>query len=231
MHGFLLDARAGEIQGGESGGADRVRAAYRCGDFGGRWPGAAEVEIECALDRVSFRLAVTARNVGTEPLPMGIGWHPYFALPSGRRETARLHLPAPRRVLVGDYDEVLPTGELQEVAGTPYDFTAPEGRPLGSLYLDDCFVDLARGADGEVVVQLVDPAAEHGLRVVGAAPRILAIQVYAPPAERFVVVEPQTNLADPFGPEWAPEVDTGMAILAPGESLAYAARLELFRPE
>jgi len=128
---------------------------------------------------------------------------------------------------------VLPTGELVEVAGTPYDFSdlsEPGGRPLGGLYLDDCFVDLARSEDGEVAVEVVDPAAGYGLRVIGASPRIRAVQVYAPPAERFVVVEPQTNLADPFGPEWAPEVDTGMAVLAPGESVGYAARLELFRP-
>ena len=31
------------------------------------------------------------RSVRSEP--MGIGWHPYFALPSGRRDQARLHLP------------------------------------------------------------------------------------------------------------------------------------------
>lgn len=233
MHGFLLDARADELSGGASGGADRVRAVYRAGDFGGRWLSATEAEIECALDRSAFRVAVAARNAGNEPLPMGIGWHPYFALPSGRREQARLHIPARRRALVGDYDEVLPTGELQEVAGTPYDFTdvsEPGGRPLGGLYLDDCFVDLARGASGEVAVELVDPAAAYGLRVVGASPRVRAVQVYAPPAERFVVVEPQMNLADPFGAEWEPGVDTGMAVLAPGESVVYAARLELFRP-
>ncbi len=230
MHGFLLDARADELSGGAEDGADRVRAVYRAGDFGGRWPGATEVATECALDRRSFRVAVTARNVGAEPLPMGIGWHPYFALPSGRREQARLHLPARRRALVDDYDEVLPTGELAAVAGTPYDFTAPGGRPLGGLYLDDCFVDLARGADGEVAVEVVDPAAGYGLRVVGATPRIRAVQVYAPPAARFVVLEPQMNLADPFGGEWGPGADTGMAVLAPGESVVYRARLELFTP-
>jgi aldose 1-epimerase len=46
-----------------------------------------------------------------------------------------------------------------------------------------------------------------------------------------VVVEPQFNLADPFGAEWGPDVDTGMAILEPGESVVYSARLELFIPQ
>jgi aldose 1-epimerase len=161
---------------------------------------------------------------------MGIAWHPYIAQPSGRRQQARLHVPARRRVLVDNYDEVLPTGEVVPVAGTPYDFSAPGGWPLGELYLDDCFVDLVRSAAGPAVAEVVDEAGGFGLRVVAASPHIQAIQVYGPPEKGFVVLEPQFNRADPFGPEWEPDVDTGMAILAPGQSVTYSARLELFNP-
>jgi galactose mutarotase-like enzyme len=177
----------------------------------------------------SFTLRVTARNVGGEVLPMGIGWHPYFNVPSGRRQQARLHLPARSRTLVNDYDEVLPTGEVVPVAGTPYDFSAPGGRAAGDLYLDDCFVDLETSA-GEVAAEVTDPAASYGLRVVAASPPVRAIQVYAPPDKAFIVVEPQFNRADPFGPEWGEGAETGMALLEPGESVVYSARLELFTP-
>ena len=111
-----------------------------------------------------------------------------------------------------------------------YDFSMPGGKPLRDLFLDDCFVDLERSAAGEAVAEVVDPAASYGLRVVGASPHIKAIQVYGPPDAGFIVLEPQFNWADPFGAEWAPGVDTGMAVLAPGESVVYAARLELFTP-
>jgi galactose mutarotase-like enzyme len=208
---------------------DILRGSLQAGDFGGRWVSAAALDFENVLTSDSFTLTVTAKNTGDGPLPMGIGWHPYFNLPSGRREQARLHLPARGRALVNDYDEVLPTGEVEPVAGTPYDFSTPDGRPLGDLYLDDCFVDLDR-SNGDVVAEVVDPAGSFGLRVVAASPPVAAIQVYAPPDKGFVVLEPQFNRADPFGPEWR-GADTGMVVLKPGESVGYSARLELFTPE
>ncbi|HEY0511455.1 MAG TPA: aldose 1-epimerase [Thermoanaerobaculia bacterium] len=229
MHGLVLDSRVGEIERRTTEEEDAVRGVLHAGDFGQGWPSGTDLTFENVLRSDSFTLTITARNVGRETLPMGIGWHPYFALPSGRREQARLHLPARSRTLVNDYDEVLPTGEVAPVAGTPYDFSAPGGRPVGGLYLDDCFVDLETTA-GEVVAEVVDPISSYGLRVVAASPPVRAIQVYAPPDKGFIVVEPQFNRADPFGPEWGPDADTGMALLAPGESVAYSARLELFTP-
>ncbi|HYG64308.1 MAG TPA: aldose 1-epimerase [Thermoanaerobaculia bacterium] len=230
MHGLLLDARPDDLRHRTSDGEDRVTAAYRPGDFGGRWPSATEVTIENVLRSDSFTLTVTARNTGGGPLPLGIGWHPYFALPAGPRQQARMRIPARGRAIVNDYDEVLPTGEVEPVADTPYDFSMPGGRSLGDLYLDDCFVDLERTAAGEVIAEVVDPAAAYGLRVVADSPFIRAIQVFAPPHRQIVVLEPQFNRADPFGAQWGEGADTGMAILAPGESAFYSARLELFVP-
>ena len=229
MHGLILDSQVGNLEGRTTEREDVLRGTLQAGDFGWGWPSRTELTFENVLRPDSFRLTITARNVGDETLPIGIGWHPYFTLPSGRREQARFHLPARSRTLVNDYDEVLPTGEVVPVAGTPYDFSMPGGRAVGGLYLDDCFVDL-EAAEGEVVAEVIDPSASYGLRVVAASPPVRAIQVYAPPEKGFIVVEPQFNWADPFGPEWGPEADTGMALLAPGESMAYSARLELFTP-
>jgi aldose 1-epimerase len=229
MHGLILDSEVGNLERRTTEGEDVLRGTLQAGDFGWGWPSKTELTFENVLRPGSFRLTITARNVGDETLPIGIGWHPYFTLPSGRREQARLHLPARSRTLVNDYDEVLPTGEVVPVAGTPYDFSMPGGRVVGGLYLDDCFVDL-QAAGGEVAAEVIDPEASHGLRVVAASPPVNAIQVYAPPDKDFIVVEPQFNRADPFGEEWGPGADTGMALLAPGESVVYSARLELFKP-
>jgi aldose 1-epimerase len=230
LHGLLLAARADEVERTRTAGQDAVRGRFRAGDFGGRWLSRAEVEVAWSLTAAALALTVEVRNVGQEALPMGIGWHPYFTLPGGRRSAALLHLPARRRALVNDNDEVLPTGELEAVAGTPYDFTPESGRPLGDLALDDCFVDLQPGPDGTAAATLIDPAAAYGLRVTATLPQVRAFQVYAPTDARFVAIEPQFNLADPFGAVWGPDVDTGMERLAPGESTRYEVRLELFEP-
>lgn len=230
MHGLILASRAGEVRQQTTDEADSVSATFRAGDFGGRWLSQTEIAFEEVLESRAFTLRVTAKNTGDELLPMGIGWHPYFAVPSGRREEALLRIPARQRVLVNDYDEVLPTGEVAPVAGTPYDFSTTGGRPLGDLFLDDCFVDLETSPEGHVVAEIVDPAASYGLRVVATSPEVRAIQVYAPPDKAFVALEPQLNWADPFGSQWGPDVDTGMVRLAPGESVTYSVRLELFTP-
>jgi galactose mutarotase-like enzyme len=230
MHGLMLASRIEDLQRRTTDEEDALLGSFHAGDFEQRWVSQTELSFENVLRSDSFTLTITAKNVGEERLAIGIGWHPYFTIPSGRREQVRLHLPARRRVIVNDYDEVLPTGEVMPVAGTPHDFSIPGGRPLGDLFLDDCFVDLQRSEAGEAVAEVVDPAASYGLRVVAASPHIKAIQVYGPPEKEFIVLEPQFNWADPFGKEWPPGVDTGMAILAPGESVIYSARLELFVP-
>lgn len=227
MHGLLLASRPDDIRRETTDEHDAVRATIQAGDFGGHWLSATEVSFEIALRSDAFDLSITARNVGDEPLPMGIGWHPYFLLPSGRREQARLRVPARGRLLVIDYDEVIPTGEIEPLAGTPHDFSMPGGRELGDLSLDDCFVDLAAPAGAPVVSEIFDPAASYGLRVTAAAPHLRAVQVYAPPTSSFIALEPQLNWIDPFGTQWGPDVDTGMAILQPGDSETFSVRLEL----
>jgi aldose 1-epimerase len=58
---------------------------------------------------------VEARNVGAEPEPMAIAWHPYFNLPSGDRTQARVQIPASTVAEVDGYDNVFPTGKIVPV--------------------------------------------------------------------------------------------------------------------
>lgn len=222
MHGLLLDRAVDELERAPA----RVRGRWWAGDFAGHWPSLTEVRCTYTLRAGALALAVEARNVGEELLPIGIGWHPYFRLISGDRRQARLHIPARRRVAVDNYDEVLPTGATLPLSGTDHDFSPPGGRGLRELYLDDCFVDL-RPRDGHVAAELIDPAAGLGLRVSAAAPPVTAFQVYAPVDRAFVALEPQSNLADPFGAAWN-GADTGMVVLRPGESTTYTVEVELF---
>jgi galactose mutarotase-like enzyme len=221
MHGLILDACIDV----EASSPAVVRGRLAAGDFGGRWPGRAELAFEWLLEAGALRLRVSVRNVGDGVLPFGIGWHPYFALPSGDRRQARLRLPAGLRAEVNNYDEVLPTGRLLPTAGTAYDFS--QARELGELYLDDCFTDLVR-EDGLASAEVVDPAAGVGLRIATPSPEVKAVQVYAPPDKPFVVVEPQYNLADPYGDVWRAGTDTGMARLQPAQSLTYEVSVTAF---
>ena len=226
IHGLILESK---FQPTAASGGDTAHAVLHAGSFQGHWPSTTEVAVDVALSAAAIDIRVTAKNTGQEASPIGIGWHPYFAFPSGKRQQAELSLPARQRTVVNNYDDVFPTGQVVPVAGTEYDFF-DKPRALGQQYLDDCFLDLARRDDGAVVAEIADRAAKYGLRIVGLSREIESFQVYAPPDKQFVALEPQFNLADPFNRKIWGNRDTGMVMLKPGESVAYHVRLELFTP-
>jgi aldose 1-epimerase len=229
IHGLILDQGFRDIALDSAGEQASVSGTLNAGDFRGHWPSQTQLDFTATLRDDSFEFSVLASNTGAEPAPIGIGWHPYCELPSGKRAQARLHVPARRRALVNNYDDVFPTGELVEVKDTPYDFSSPDGAALVELFLDDCYVDLQKNANGETVSVIVDPEARYGLRIIAASKEVSAIQVYAPVTASFIAVEPQFNWAEPFSSIWK-GADTGMVTLAPGESVTYTIRLELFVP-
>lgn len=229
MHGLLLSSQFVVVEQDNQPEESHISALFSAGDFGGHWPSSTDVNVQAALKDTTLDILIQATNVGVESLPIGIGAHPYFVFPSGNRQQATLHLPAAKYAPVNNYDDVFPTGELASVTDTPLDFTAHGGRPLFDLYLDNSFTQLQRDTDGNATVTIRDPATHYGLRVVAASPTIEVIQVYAPPDKAFIAIEPQFNLANPYGAEWG-ETDTGMVILQPGESTLWHMRLELFKP-
>jgi hypothetical protein len=62
------------------------------------------------------------------------------------------------------------------------------------------------------------------------SPSIKSMHVTAPANGNFVMIEPRFNYDDPFGKEWSKEEDTGMVVLAPGQSVQWKIRLEIYAP-
>ena len=229
IHGLMLNSKFQDVKTDNGAQQSSVTASLNAGNFGGHWLSDSNVRVETTLKDDVFEMLVSVKNTGHEPLPVGIGWHPYFVLPSGDRQQARLHLPGRTRAVMNNYDDSFTTGERVPVKGTPYDFTAAGGRALGSQYLDDNFSDLITTSDGSTVSEIIDPAAKYGLRLTTLAAHIKSIQVYAPPQKNFVAIEPQFNLPDPYNKNWG-NTDAGMVLLQPGQSVAWRVRLELFTP-
>ena len=231
MHGLMLTSKFENVRQRSTPDASTVSGIFHAGDWNGHWPSSTDMSVRVALSNQAVEFTVTAKNVGEAPLPMGIGWHPYFAIPSGDRKQARLHLPADRVAGMNNYDDVFPTGEVHPVTmgDGKYNFTTPDGKALDDIYLDDNFQDLKRDSTGSATSTVIDPAAKYGIRVRALSPEIKSIQVYSPPDKSFVAIEPQFNLPDPYGSEWK-NASTGMVVLKPGESTTWRVRLELFTP-
>ena len=136
-------------------------------------------------------------------------------------------MPARARAPVNNYDEVFPTGEVRAVAGRRTISPQPAALRSGRITIDDCFVDLVRDEDESARIQLTDPASGYAMRLTAFSAEVGAVQVYAPPGQPFVVIEPQFNLADPFAPLWPSTVDTGMVRLLPQQQVSWHVRWEL----
>jgi aldose 1-epimerase len=207
----------------------QAQMKFQAGDFDGGWLSQTEMTTTMQLSGRAIEMTVTSRNTGSEAEPVGIGWLPHFAILSGNRAQATLRLPTADRVLVQDRHNDLPSGKLAPVAGTEYDFTAHNGSPLGSLSLDDTFVNLKPAfMDIGPTAELRDTGSNYGLRLTAMSPNIKAMRVYAPADANFVSIDPQFNWDDPFGKEWMNGEDTGMVVLQPGQSVQWKIRLEIF---
>jgi len=230
--GFLLKRGADSVKSNVMPDGGIAEATFHAGDFDGHWPSKTDIQMTVLLSGQQLELTVVAKNVGSEPQPMGIGWYPRFAIPSGNRAQATLRLPVSLRAESSEHGSGLPTGKLLPVEGTPYDFSSSHtGTALKSLSLNDSFVHLKAGPlDNGAETELTDPASGYGLRITALSPSIKALHVSASENDAFVSINPQTNYDDPLGHEWSKDEDTGMVVLQPGESLQWRVRLELFLP-
>jgi aldose 1-epimerase len=228
IHGLITLDKVEDLQTQTTADGQTVTGVIHAGDFGGHWLSDTDLNFTVALTGDGVETTITAKNVGKEPEPMSIGWHPYFVIPSGHRAQARVHVPATMMAPVNNYGDAFPTGQLKPVKGTDYDYTAPDGVALDDHSLDDNFSHLQR-TNGAADVKLFDPESKYGLTVAALSPEIKTVQVYSPKTA-FVAVEPQFNYVDPFGKQWK-GMDTGMVTLRPGQSVTWKVRLELFTPD
>jgi aldose 1-epimerase len=228
MHGLILKSKVEDLKVNKTADGGSVSGVIHGGNFDGHWLSKTDLVIKITLTAEGVDASIVAHNVGNEPEPVAIAWHPYFNLPSGDRKQARLHVPGSAMAEVDNYDNVFPTGKIVPVVGTAYDFQAPEGKALGGQFLDDNFSHL-ENKGGVITVSITDPAAHYGVKIEGLSPNIKTIQVYAPPAKSFIAIEHQFNFADPFGKEWG-NMDTEMVTLAPGKSTQWHVRLKVFVP-
>src|ERR1700735_3006601 len=129
VHGLLNTMKAEDLHVRNTRDGQTLTAVIHAGDFNGYWLSKTDVHFRIALTGDAIDIQVTATNVGDEPEPMGMGWHPFLRIVSGDRAQARVHLPADLYGVVDTIDG-RPTGELKPVEGTPKDYRSPQGALL-----------------------------------------------------------------------------------------------------
>ena len=176
----------------------------------GEWPWDYEARQEFALDARGLSIRLSCHNRSSEPMPCGLGMHPYFPCgPETRIDT-----------------EVTTAWTIDEHV-LPMEKIPAEGR----FNLKDrlvCGQDLDNGFGGwGGATMLTDPDWPFEIRL--SSPTARFFQLYSPPAGGIFVAEPVTHANAALNAPEEQWKELGMRVLDPGEEMRLDARLEVIR--
>jgi aldose 1-epimerase len=123
-------------------------------------------------------------NLSAEPMPVSIGYHPYFNLHTSARSDWRIHIGARKHLVLSD--KLLATGETKAME-LPDQFT------LAGRVIDDGFYDLARDDKG-IAHFSVQGKSEKIAVLFG--PKYTVNVTYAPAGKDFICFEPMAAMTN-----------------------------------
>jgi aldose 1-epimerase len=148
------------------------------------WPFAHVYEMTYRVAHGELEVSVTVTNAAAEPMPVAIGFHPYFQLPGVPVDEMFAHIAA--RLHVEIDNGLVATGQT-----TPVEF--PDRVSLKEHRFDDGFTDLARGPDGCAILYVEG----GGMKIeVVFGPKYRVAVVYAPSGHDFICFEPMSAITN-----------------------------------
>lgn len=115
---------------------------WRYPELMANWPFAHEYEMTYRLAEGVLQVSTSVKNLSSEPMPIALGFHPYFNIPDAARAEETAHIPARKHVETNQ--DLVATGELTESK-------LPDEISLKDRTFDDGFTDLIRNSDGRAV--------------------------------------------------------------------------------
>lgn len=188
--------------------ADEREAELIFDHLPGEWPWAYQARQHFLLDEAGLTLQLTCRNTDSEPMPCGLGLHPYF------RCTAETRLATNVSDAWTIDDKVLPVDKVP--ATGRYDLA---DRLICGQDLDNGFA----GWGG--IARITDPALPFAIEL--TSPDAHFFQVYSPPSGGLFVAEPVSHANAALNePEerWA---ELGLRVLEAGEEMSLTMRLAI----
>lgn len=148
------------------------------------WPFAHEYRMTHSLHDGVLEVRTEVVNRSSEPMPLALGFHPYFNLPDTPRAEASVRIPA--RKHVDTNKGLLPSGVMSSSS-------LPAQVSLSDHTFDDGFTDLVQDNSGRATFSL--EAGPKKIQVV-YGPKYPVAVVYAPPGKEFVCFEPMTAITN-----------------------------------
>jgi aldose 1-epimerase len=152
IHGFLTNASDWKVIEAK---ADRQAAwissrleVWRQPSSMAQWPFAHNIEITYRLQKGELEVRTRIENLSAEPMPVAMGYHPYFQLTDSPRDDWTISIGARAEYLFSSAGRI-PSGETQPIEKS---FADPQSIPLKGLSLDNVYGDLVRDSAGRAVM-------------------------------------------------------------------------------
>ena len=114
-----------------------------------QFPFAHRITMTYRLQAGVLEVSASIENLSAEPMPVSVGFHPYFTLTDSPREEWTIAVPAKTHWLLAQTK--VPTGETEPIEAL---FPQPQTTALKDYNLDDVFTDLVRDEQGRARVRL-----------------------------------------------------------------------------
>ncbi len=145
---------------------------YRNPQWMKQFPFAHTLQMTYRLQDGVLEVRTQIENLSVEPMPVAIGFHPYFQLTDSTREDWTLSVGAKSHWLLAQ--NKIPTGETEPIEKM---FPDPRVVPLKDVDLDDVYGDLERDGQGRAVMSVKGKGQQLDV-IVG--PNYRSIVLYSP---------------------------------------------------
>jgi aldose 1-epimerase len=166
---------------------------YREPSWMAQFPFAHTIEMTYRLAEGVVEVNLRLQNLSSEPMPVSIGFHPYYQLTDSPREDWAISLGAKKQWLLNS--DKIPTGETRPIEQM---FPDPDRIALKDYDLDHVFSDLVRDGNGHARMSVKGKLQQ--LEVL-FGPKYNTVVVFSPrprPAQNqnFVCFEPMAGITD-----------------------------------
>lgn len=211
IHGFLSTTnewKVAEVKADASSAwVTSVLEFFRQPSWMKQWPFAHRIEVAYRLRAGALEVTTTIANMSAEPMPVAIGFHPYFTLTDSPRSEWTIAVAARTRWLLAP--NKVPTGETEPIERL---FPNPRAAMLADYNLDDVFADLVRDGDGRATMSVAGKSQRLDVSV---GPNFKSMVIWAPhpantgrgsqnlggtgqanPDRNFICFEPMAGVTD-----------------------------------
>ncbi|WP_034041388.1 aldose 1-epimerase [Wocania ichthyoenteri] len=200
LHGLVYDKAFKIINHKENNDSISIKLEYKENKLAKGFPFTYSIQLEYVFTRDSLDLIVLVKNTSAESFPFTLGWHPYFL--SANLYESSLEFSSREKLILGERNITTGTESITDVKI----FNIEDKK------LDDCWA-LSRGT-----IKFNTPEYQFLLK---SSEENNFLQVYTPPKENIIAIEPTTGVSNSFNNQ------IGLKVLEPNASYKIEWRLKM----